>query len=81
MGPAVCLVPGAITMKEDWVQGALSTYTHNFIRILYPTPRRRDRIALYNRLFARSIVTHRRGLGYKIGTPVGQRVKIRNSND
>ena len=22
MGPAVCLGPGAISMKEDWVQGA-----------------------------------------------------------
>jgi len=22
MGPAVCLGPGAITMKEDWVKGA-----------------------------------------------------------
>ena len=22
VGPAVCLGPGAITMKEDWVQGA-----------------------------------------------------------
>ena len=66
MGPAVCLGLGAITMKEDLVQGALSTYTHNFIHILYPTQRRRVRIALYSRLFARSIVNRRRGVGYKI---------------
>ena len=32
----------------------------------YPIPRRRSRIALYNRLFAQSIITRRRGMGYKI---------------
>ena len=66
VGPAVCYGPGAISMKEDWVQGAplhLHTQLHTH---LYPTTRRRVRIALYNRLFAQSIVTHRRGVGYKI---------------
>ena len=33
---------------------------------LCPIPRRRSRISLYNRLCARSIVTHCRGMGYKI---------------
>ena len=32
----------------------------------YPIPRGRSRIALYNRLFTQSIVTRRRGMGYKI---------------
>ena len=52
--------------RRTGYKGLLSSYTHNFIRILYPIPRRRVRIALYNCLFARSIITHCHGLGYKI---------------
>jgi len=65
LGPAVCYGPGAISMKENWVQGAplhLHTQLHT---PLNPIPWRRLRIALYNRLCARSIVTRRRGMGYK----------------
>ena len=47
-------------------KGPLSSYTHNFIRILNPIPRQRLRIALYNHLGARSMVTCRRGMGFKI---------------
>ena len=74
MGPAICYSPGAISMKENWVQGApliLHTQLHS---LLNPIPRRRLRIALYNRLCARSIITHRRGMGYKI-PPWGKGLK------
>ena len=49
MGPAVCYGPGAISMKENWVQGALCAW---------------------------SIVTRRRGMGYKI-PPWGKGLKPR----
>ena len=68
MGPAVCYGPGAISMKENWVpyKGLLSSYTHNFIRLLNAIPRWQLRIALYIRLCTWSIVTRCRGMGYKI---------------
>jgi len=68
VGPAVCYGPGAISMKENWVpyKGLLSSYTHNFIRLLNAIPRWQLRIALYIRLCTWSIVTRCRGMGYKI---------------
>jgi hypothetical protein len=60
VGPAVCYGPGAISMKESWVQGApliLHTQLH--------TPS--EPVAVKDcPLCARSIVTRRRGMGYKI---------------
>jgi len=74
MGPAVCYGPGAISMKEDWVQGApLHLHTQLHTHFVPHTAAAVKDCPL--RLCARSIVTRRRGMGYKI-PPVGQRVKI-----
>ena len=59
----------------------LSSYTHNFIRLLNHIPRRRLRIALYNRLCARSIVTLRRGMGYKMPPWVKGLIAQNNENN
>ena len=65
--PAACYGPGAISVKEDWVQGAPPhSHTQTSYTRTRDNTRRRVRVALYNRLFARSFITHRRGLGYKI---------------
>jgi len=52
--------------RRTGYRGLLSSYTHNFIRLLNPIPQQRLRIALYNCLCVRSIVTRRCGMGYKI---------------
>ena len=76
MGPAVSLGPGAISMKEDWVQGAR---LHSHIQTSYAGTRaimrHRARVALYNRLFARSIVALCSGVGDKI-PPWGKGLKL-----
>ena len=64
--PPYVTAPAPSLWRRTVYKGLLSTYTRNFIRILYPIPRRRVRIALYNHLFARFIVTRRCSLGYKI---------------
>jgi len=49
-------------MKEEWVQGApLHSHTTSYAGTR-AFMQRRVRIALYNRLFAQSIVTRRRGV-------------------
>jgi len=76
VGPGVCLGLGAISIKEGWVQGAP---IHSHTQTSYAGTRvfmwHRARVALYNRLFARSIVALCSGVGGKI-PPMGQRVKL-----
>ena len=64
---SVCLGPGAISMKEDWVQGAP---LHSHTQTSYAGTRafmwHRARVVLYNRLFAQSIVALCSGVGDKI---------------
>ena len=75
MGPATCTGRGAVPMKVECVQGApphLHTQTSNAgTRALM---RRRARIALYNHLFAQSIVTRHRSVR-GVFPAMGQRVK------
>ena len=75
MGPAVCLSPGAISMKEDWVQGApLHSHTQTSYAGTRDYTRHRARVALYNCLFTRSIVALCSGVGDKI-PPWGKGLK------
>ena len=75
MGPTTCTSPCAVSMKVECLQGApphLHTQTsYAGTRALI---RRWTRIALYNRLFARSIVTRCRGVGF-ILIPWGRGLK------
>ena len=76
MGPAVCLGPGAISMKEDWVQGApLHSHTQTSYAGTRAFMRHRARVALYNLFFARSIVTRCLGMG-GVFLPWGNGLKI-----
>ena len=69
VGPAVYFGPGDISMKEDWVQGAPP---HSHTQTSYAgtgtrdNTRHRARVALYNHLFARSIVALCSDVGGKI---------------
>ena len=72
MGPSPCTGMGAVSMKVKCLQGAppqLHTQTS------YAGTRalvwRRARIALYNRLFSRSIITHCRGMR-SVSLPLGK---------
>jgi len=64
MGPATCTGLGAVSMKVECFQGAP---THSHTQTPYAGTRefmwRRARVALYNRLFARSILTRHHGMG------------------
>ena len=76
MGPATCSGLGAVSMKVECLQGApphLHTQTsYAGTRVLI---RRRAGIALYNRLFAWSIITRRHGVRTQRFPAVGQRVQ------
>ena len=65
VGPAICLCPGAISMKEDWVQGA-PLHTQTSYAGTRALMRHRASVAHYNRLFAQSIVALCSGVGGKI---------------
>jgi len=63
-------------MKEDWVQGApLHSHTQTSYAGTRALMRHRARVALYNCLFARSIVALSSGVGDKI-PPWGKGLKI-----
>ena len=48
MGPSICLGPGAISMKEDWVQGApLHSHTQTSYAGTRAFMRHRARVALF----------------------------------
>ena len=65
MGPATCTGPGAVSMKVEYVQGApFHSKTQLHMQVLHRAfMQRQARTALYNRLFALSIVTRYHGVG------------------
>jgi hypothetical protein len=73
VGSAVCHGPSTISMKEDTLEGApLHSHTQTSYAGTRAFMRHRARVALYNRLFARSIVALCSGVGDKI-PPWGER--------
>ena len=63
MGPATCTGLGAISIKMEWVQGP-SSLTHTTSNVgTREFMQQWVRVPLYICLFARSIVTRRRGIG------------------
>ena len=68
MVPATHTCSVGVSMTVEWVQGA-PLHSHTQLHMQYGTRVfmwQRVRIALYNRLFARSIITCRRGVGGEI---------------